>query len=141
MFVATVGEPTGVKHLRVITNPVAVERTAPRCAPDELLVYISTRHDPVVHTTLAKHTARTKPDDALAWVDDMIVELAQRTCDGTISKGTNQSISFYPRPNVLAAANERLAAQGIRMEINPVADEGGRINVWVEYTRLPASNG
>lgn len=141
MFVATIGEPTGVKHLRVLVNPVAIERTARRCGPDELIVYINTRFDPVVHTALAKHAAADKSNDPLAWVDEMAAELARRTCSGTISKGTNQSISFYPRPNVLAAANERLAAQGIRMEISPVADEGGRINVWVEYTRLPASNG
>ncbi|MBX3137884.1 hypothetical protein KF707_16785 [Candidatus Obscuribacterales bacterium] len=141
MFVATIGEPTGVKHLRVLVNPVAIERSARRCGPDELIVYINTRFDPVVHTALAKHAASGKSTDPLAWVDDMAAELARRTCSGTISKGTNQYINFYPTPGVLAAANERLAAQGIRMEINPYANDDGQINVWIEYTRQPAFHG
>lgn len=141
MLVATIGEPTGVKHLRVLVNPIAIERTARRCGPDELIVYTNTRLDPVVHTTLAKHAAADKSNDPLAWVDDMAAELARRTSSGTISKGTNQYINFYPTPGVLAAANERLATQGIRMEINPFANEDGQINVWIEYTRQPAYNG
>jgi hypothetical protein len=129
MFVATIGTPTTVAHLRVIVNPAAIERTTPRCARDSLVLHVNPNF----------YSPRTS--DEPYWVDEMISELARRTCNGTISKGTNQYISFFPMPDELHNANERLAAAGIRMEINPRADEHGLLNVWLEYTRQPAYNG
>ncbi len=127
MFVATIGMPTSVAHLRVVVNPNRIERTPRRLDRSSFHLYINEAFG------WQPETAQSTND----WVDTLAVDLARRTCSGTIAKGTYRYINHYPTPSALHEANERLAAQGIKMDINPCASEDGTIMVWVEYTRQP----
>jgi hypothetical protein len=130
MFVATIGIPTSVPHLRVVINPSRIERTPRRCERNSFHLYINEAFGWKPETAQPAHD----------WVDQFAIDLARRTCNGTIAKGTYRYINHYPTPSALHAANERLAAQGIKMDINPSASEDGTIMVWVEYTRQPGFN-
>lgn len=129
MIGQAIGIPTHAAHLRVVINPNQIERTASSCDRASLRLIVNTEFG--------------KPQSAKArtWLEELVDDLARRTCRGTIAKGTYRYINHYPAPSVLAAANELLASKGIKMEINPYASEDGTMMVWMEYTRLQASNG
>jgi len=129
MIASEIGIATIAAHLRLVENPSRIERSAPACDRASLRLIVN---DEFGKPQFAK---------ARSWLEELVDDLARRTCAGTIAKGTYRYIYFYPSASVLQAAHEVLAKQGIRMEINPLVNDDGSISVWMEYTRLPASNG
>lgn len=126
---SSIGIPTNAAHLRVVINPNRFERTPRRLDRSSFHLYINGAY--------GWQPESDSPPAAHDWVDNLVIDLARRTCNGTIAKGTYRYINHYPTPSALHAANERLAVQGIKMDINPCASEDGTIMVWVEYTRQP----
>ena len=123
-MIHSIGLPTKAAHLRLLVNPVSIERTPRRCSRDMLQVY--------VRGMLAMTVATC---GGPAWVDGVIADLERRTNKGTIASGTYTYVPQFPRPDVLRQVNDYLAGKGITLEIQPHASDDGTFMAWVQYDR------
>lgn len=141
--------------LRVIVNEQmpavrapsgATTASAPSAAPAGGSMHVSS-HTPCIDTTphgraieedrIARAgsaaSARSASASSASWTEQLVADLAERTCNGTIARGTNLTIRHFPIPQKLAAARAELARKGVKFDIQPLPSEDGSFQVWVEY--------